>query len=127
VTAPELWHLLIHTPGPNADPATPMADARWLPQHRKLHIRLAEAGYLIASGPLPGREGATQTLLRGATTEEITWLATEADRSVVDGFLDVEIVPWTIADSMFDFGDEEDEDDEDGSGLSHAGPATMVG
>ena len=55
MTAPELWHLLIHTPGPNADPAVPMSEAPWFPQHRKLHIRLAEAGYLIAAGPLPGR------------------------------------------------------------------------
>ena len=113
MTAPELWHLLIHTPGPNADPAVAITDAPWFPQHRKLHIRLAEAGYLIAAGPLPGRPGAGQTLVRGASTDDITWLATEGDRAVAQGYLEVEIVPWTIVDSMFDFGDDDDDDDDD--------------
>ncbi len=115
MTAPELWHQLIHTPGPKADPAVPVSEAAWYPQHRKLHIRLAEAGYLIAAGPLPGRADAVQTLVRGATLEELTWLATEADRAVVAGYLEVEIVPWMVVDSIFDFGDDDDEaeDDED--------------
>ncbi len=115
MTAPELWHLLIHTPGPNADPAVPISEAPWFPQHRKLHIRLAEAGYLIAPGPLPGRADAVQPLVRGATLEELTWVATEADRAVAGGFLEVEIVPWTVVDSLFDFSedDEDDENDED--------------
>ncbi|QEO09147.1 hypothetical protein [Protaetiibacter larvae] len=111
MTDTELWHLLIHTPGPLADPAVPFEQASWYPLHRKLHIRLAEAGYLIASGPLPGRPGAVQTLVRGADTEELSWVATELDRAVVDGFLEVEIVPWAIADSMFDFDDEDDDED----------------
>jgi uncharacterized protein YciI len=113
MTAPELWHQLIHTPGPKADPAVPVSEAAWYPQHRKLHIRLAEAGYLIAAGPLPGRADAVQTLVRGATLEELTWLATEADRAVVAGYLEVEIVPWTVVDSIFDFGDDDEDGDED--------------
>jgi uncharacterized protein YciI len=113
MTAPELWHQLIHTLGPNADPAVPVSEAAWYPQHRKLHIRLAEAGYLIAAGPLPGRADAVQTLVRGATLEELTWLATEADRAVVAGYLEVEIVPWTVVDSIFDFGDDDEDGDED--------------
>jgi uncharacterized protein YciI len=117
MTAPELWHLLIHTPGPNAEPGVPISKAPWFPQHRKLHIRLAEAGYLIAAGPLPGRPGAGQTLVRGASLDELTWLATEADRAVAGGYLEVEIVPWTVVDSIFDFGDDGDEDDEDDEGV----------
>jgi uncharacterized protein YciI len=113
MTAPELWHQLIHTPGPKADPAVPVSEAAWYPQHRKLHIRLAEAGYLIAAGPLPGRADAVQTLVRGAPLEELTWLATEADRAVVAGYLEVEIVPWTVVDSIFDFGDDDEDGDED--------------
>jgi uncharacterized protein YciI len=111
MTAPELWHQLIHTPGPKADPAVPVSEAAWYPQHRKLHIRLAEAGYLIAAGPLPGRADAVQTLVRGATLEELTWLATEADRAVVAGYLEVEIVPWMVVDSIFDFGEDDEDDD----------------
>lgn len=113
MTAPELWHLLIHTPGPNADPAVPFTEASWFPQHRKLHVRLAEAGYLVLAGPLPGRPGAGQTLVRGVDLEELTWLATEVDRAVAGGYLDVEIVPWLIVDSIFDLDDDDDDDDED--------------
>ena len=104
----ELWHLLIHTPGPKADPAVPIGEAPWLPMHRKLHVRLAEAGFYIASGPLPGRDNATQILVRGATTDDLTWLATEHDKAVEQGFLQVEIVPWLVEDSLFDFGDFEE-------------------
>lgn len=113
---PELWHLLIHTPGPNADPGVPISEAPWFPQHRKLHIRLAEAGMLVAAGPLPGRPGAGQTLVRGASTDDITWLATEADKAVAAGYLEVEIVPWHVVDSLFDYGDGEYDDEGDDEG-----------
>lgn len=111
MTEPATWHLLIHTPGPNADPSVPFFQAPWFPLHRKLHVKLAESGYLIAAGPLPGRPGAGQTLVHHVSLDDLTWLATEYDKAVAGGFLEVEIVPWTIVDSIFD--DEyEDEDEE---------------
>lgn len=96
-----LWHLLIHTPGPNADPDVPFFQAEWFPGHREFHDALERAGYLLAAGPLPGRDGAGQTLVRRVSTEEITRLARETDPAVIGGFLSVEIVQWRVVNSVF--------------------------
>lgn len=93
------WHLLIHTPGPHADPEVPFFQAEWFPGHRGFHAELQKAGYFVAAGPLPERPGAGQTLVRNVSTEEITRLAQETDPAVIGGFLNVEIVPWQIVES----------------------------
>lgn len=90
------WHLLIHTPGPEQDPTVAFWESDWFPGHRGFHATLRESGYLVAAGPLPTREGAGQTLVRGVSTEEITRQARETDPAVVGGFLLVEIIPWEI-------------------------------
>jgi uncharacterized protein YciI len=97
-----LWHLLIHTPGPAADPAVPFFQAEWFPAHRGFHAALQEAGYFVAAGPLPDRPGAGQTVVRGVSTDEITRLATTTDPAVVGHFLEVEIVPWQVVESLLD-------------------------
>lgn len=97
-----LWHLLIHTPGPNVDPAVPFSEAEWFPAHRGFHAALQQAGYFVAAGPLPDRPGAGQTLVRNVSTVEITRLARETDPAVAGGFLDVEIVPWQVVESTLD-------------------------
>lgn len=97
-----LWHLLIHTPGPRADPDVPFFQADWFPGHRGFHAALQEAGYFLAAGPLPARDGAGQTLVRGVSTDEITRLARETDPAVVGGFLEVEVVPWRVVESVLD-------------------------
>jgi uncharacterized protein YciI len=94
------WHLLIHTPGPNADPDVPFFQADWFPGHRGFHAELTKAGYFVAAGPLPQREGAGQTLVRNVSSEEIARLATETDPAVIGGFLAVEIVPWRVIESI---------------------------
>jgi uncharacterized protein YciI len=95
-----LWHLLIHTPGPHADPDVPFFQAEWFPGHRAFHAELQKAKYFVAAGPLPERDGAGQTLVRGVSTAEITRLAHETDPAVVGGFLKVEIVPWRVVESI---------------------------
>lgn len=97
-----VWHLLIHSPGPNADPEVPFFQADWFPGHRGFHAELQTAGYFVAAGPLPGREGAGQTLVRGVSTAEITRLARETDPAVIGGFLVVEIVPWRVVESILE-------------------------
>ena len=97
-----LWHLLIHTPGPNADPEVQFFQADWFPGHRAFHAELQKAGYFLAAGPLPGREGAGQTLVRRVSTEELTRLATETDPAVIGGFLKVEVVPWRVVESVLE-------------------------
>ena len=96
------WHLLIHTPGPNADPGVPFFQADWFPGHRAFHDDLRKAGYFVAAGPLPEREGAGQTLVRGVSTGEITRLARETDPAVIGGFLVVEVVPWRVVESILE-------------------------
>ncbi|MGE3192245.1 MAG: YciI family protein [Microbacteriaceae bacterium] len=96
------WHLLIHSPGPNADPEVPFFQADWFPGHRGFHAELQKAGYFVAAGPLPEREGAGQTLVRGVSTAEITRLARETDPAVIGGFLVVEIVPWRVVESILE-------------------------
>ena len=102
MTDDALWHLLIHTPGPNADPDIPFFQADWFPGHRGFHSELQRAGYFVAAGPLPARDGAGQTLVRGVSTEEVTRLARETDPAVVGGFLKVEIVPWRVVESVLE-------------------------
>lgn len=94
------WHLLIHYPGPNADPEVPFFQAEWFRGHRGFHAELQTADYFVAAGPLPERDGAGQTLVRNVSTEEITRLANETDPAVVGGFLAVEIVPWRVVESI---------------------------
>lgn len=101
------WHLLVHTPGPSADPDVPFFEAPWFPGHRGFHDLLREGGWFVAAGPLPGRPGAGQTLVRGLATEEITRLAREQDPAVAGGFLRVEIVPWRVLESVLIDGDPE--------------------
>ena len=96
------WHLLIHTPGPNADPEVPFFQAEWFPGHRGFHAELQKARYFVAAGPLPERAGAGQTLVRGVSTAEITRLARETDPAVIGGFLNVEIVPWRVVESVLE-------------------------
>ena len=94
-----LWHLLVHTPGPRADPVVPFFQAEWFAGHRAFHQALQDAGYFVAAGPLPDRDGAGQTLVRGVSTAEITRLARETDPAVVGGYLNVDIVPWLVVES----------------------------
>lgn len=94
-----LWHLLIHTPGPKADPDVPFSEAEWFPGHRGFHARLRESGWFVAAGPLPDRPGAGQTLVRGVSTEAIAEAARRDDPAVAGGFLEVEIVPWRVVES----------------------------
>ncbi len=68
--------------------------------HRGFHAELQAAGYFVAAGPLPERDGAGQTLVRNVSTEEITRLANETDPAVLGGFLAVEIVPWRVIESI---------------------------
>jgi uncharacterized protein YciI len=60
---------------------------------------MAEAGYLVAAGPLAGRPGEGMTILRlpgPDRLEEAARLATEDDVSVTSGFFTVEVRPWHV-------------------------------
>jgi uncharacterized protein YciI len=97
-----LWHLLIHTPGPNTIPDVPFLQTEWFPGHRGFHAELQKAGYFVAAGPLPDTDGSGQTLVRGVSTAEITRLVQETDPAVIGGFLVARIVPWRVVESVLD-------------------------
>jgi uncharacterized protein YciI len=60
---------------------------------------MAEAGYLVAAGPLPDGPGEGMTILRLPGEDRMaqaTRLATEDDLSVASGFFTVEVRPWRV-------------------------------
>ena len=96
---PETWHLIVHTAGPNADPSVALSRQEWFPEHRAFHNELSAEGLLVAAGPLPAIDGAGMTLVRGIDTADLERRA-RADRAVAGGFLEVEVRPWKIVESV---------------------------
>ncbi len=94
----DTWVALLHTP---ADPDLAggvFADPRF-GDHVAFLERMAEAGYLVAAGPLTDRPGAGMTILRlpgPDRYEEAVRLATEDDASVASGFFTADVRPWRV-------------------------------
>jgi uncharacterized protein YciI len=94
----QTWVALVHRP---ADPALAggvFADPRF-GDHLAFLRQMAEAGYLVAAGPLADRPGEGMTILRlpgEGRLAEATRLATEDDPSVASGFFTVEVRPWRV-------------------------------
>jgi uncharacterized protein YciI len=94
----DTWVALVHRP---ADPSLAggvFTDPRFA-DHLAFLTRLADAGYLVAAGPLADRPGEGMTILRlpgEGRLDEATRLATEDDPSVRSGFFDVEVRPWRV-------------------------------
>lgn len=67
-------------------------------QHTEFLGRMKRFGMLVAAGPLDpsGGEGMTILRLPGAAREELAWRFAEADASVRDGLLAVEVRPWSV-------------------------------
>jgi uncharacterized protein YndB with AHSA1/START domain/uncharacterized protein YciI len=90
------WYALLHQPGPAlADGQSIFAHPDYREHMAFLH-RLAQAGMLVAAGPLPGQPGSGMTVLRAAADLDVQRLATEDDLSVVRGLLSVQVVPWAV-------------------------------
>ncbi|MGY2874376.1 uncharacterized protein YciI [Marmoricola sp. URHA0025 HA25] len=101
MTVPEdTWVALVHRPTDLSGGGTAvMADERF-GDHLAFLRRMADAGHLVAAGPLTDRPGEGMTILRLAgpdRLEEATRLATEDDVSVATGFFTVEVRPWAVA------------------------------
>lgn len=99
----ETWVALMHRPG-SADPAEGgIFDDLRFGDHVAFLRRMAEAGYLVAAGPVaaaegdPSNEGMTILRLPGAGRyEEAERLAREDDRSVAEGFFEVTVRRWQV-------------------------------
>jgi uncharacterized protein YciI len=95
----DTWVALVHRPTDlSGGGAAVMADER-LGDHLAFLHRMADAGYLVAAGPLTDRSGEGMTILRlpgPDRLEEATRLATQDDVSVATGFFTVEVRPWSV-------------------------------
>lgn len=94
----DTWVALLHRP---ADPALAggvFAEPGFA-DHLAFLRRMADAGFLVAAGPLADRPGEGMTILRlpgEDRLDEATRLATEDDPSVASGFFTVEVRPWRV-------------------------------
>lgn len=93
----DTWAALLHRPVDVSGEAV-LRDERF-GAHLAFLRRMAEAGYLVAAGPLADRPGEGMTVLRlpgEGRLDEVTRLATEDDLSVATGFFTVEVRPWQV-------------------------------
>jgi uncharacterized protein YciI len=94
----DTWVALLHRPADGTPGEQVVADARF-GDHLAFLQRMANAGYLVAAGPLADRPGEGMTILRLPGDDrlaEAARLATEDDASVASGFFTVEVRPWRV-------------------------------
>lgn len=96
MTAPRLMFVLHHTPGPAVPDGTSIFDHPGFGEHYAFLQRRAQAGELLAAGPLLDRDGEGMTILEVENLERATELATEDDQAVVNGVLVVHVEPWRV-------------------------------
>ena len=95
----ETWVALLHRPGPAAPQNGSMFEDPRFRQHVAFLNRMAEAGYLVAAGPLGDADGEGMTILRLPGPGRLgtaTRLATQDDASVAGGFFAVAVRPWQV-------------------------------
>ena len=91
-----VWFALMHTPGPAVPVGESVSDQPGIAEHYAFLRRRAEAGELVAAGPLLDANGAGMTVLDVATAEEAERLATIDDQAVATGLLNVVVRPWRV-------------------------------
>lgn len=92
----EVWLLLEHTPGGDAGDV-PFFRHPLFAEHRAFLAAAAEAGVLVAAGPLPDEPGHGQTVLRVPATSAAHWVAAaEADGSVAGDLFVLRVRPWHV-------------------------------
>jgi uncharacterized protein YndB with AHSA1/START domain/uncharacterized protein YciI len=95
----ETWVALLHRPGPAAPQNGSLFEDPRFRQHVAFLNRMAEAGYLIAAGPLGDADGEGMTILRLPGPGRLgtaTRLATQDGASVAGGFFAVTVRPWQV-------------------------------
>jgi uncharacterized protein YndB with AHSA1/START domain/uncharacterized protein YciI len=94
-----VWLALMHTPGPAVPDGGKLMAHPDFPEHFVFLRRLAEAGVLVAAGPLDGAgDGMTVIRLPDARTVADWVRAAQADdRAVARGVLMVRVRPWSVA------------------------------
>ncbi|MEP7180074.1 MAG: YciI family protein [Pseudonocardiales bacterium] len=91
-----VWFALMHTPGPAVPQGESVFDQPGIAEHYAFLRRRAEAGELVAAGPLLDVNGAGMTVLDVETAEEAQRLAATDDQAVAVGLLNVIVRPWRV-------------------------------
>ena len=91
-----IWYVLQHQPGPAVPQGSSAFEHPGITDHYAFLKRLAEAGDLVAAGPLVDQDGAGMTIIEADSEEDARLTATEDDESVVNGVLTVTVRPWRV-------------------------------
>ena len=88
--------VLLHVRGPAVPDGESVGDQPGIAQHYAFLQRRHAAGELVAAGPFEDTEGSGMTVLDVESLDEAVRLATQDDRSVVEGVLAVTVRPWRV-------------------------------
>ena len=95
-STPRIWYVLLHTRGPAVTEGQSVFEHPGIAEHYAFLQRRMAVGELVAAGPLPDEPGNGMTVLALADLDTATRLATEDDRAVVNGVLQVQVRPWQV-------------------------------
>jgi uncharacterized protein YciI len=90
------WFVLQHTPGSVIPEGESVFDQPGITEHFAFLKRRADAGQLIAAGPIDDDSGDGITVLELDDLDEAIRLATEDDAAVAAGLLTVTVRPWRV-------------------------------
>ncbi|WP_448624140.1 SRPBCC domain-containing protein [Geodermatophilus sp. URMC 64] len=98
--AGDRWFALLHRPGPALPQGASLFAQPEFAEHLAFLGRLRERGLLVAAGPvLGGEDGSGMTVVRVRPEHgdvDVAALATEDDKAVALGFLQVDVRPWRV-------------------------------
>ena len=93
------WYALVHTPGPAMSPGESVFSHPRFSDHLEFLERLRDRGLLVAAGPVFPERGEGMTVVRLGRADgdvDLEELARTDDASVSDGYLQVEVRPWSV-------------------------------
>lgn len=90
------WYVLLHSRGPAVPDGEGVGDQPGISEHFAFLRRRADAGQLVAAGPLGDSPDNGMTVLDVDSLDEAERLAHVDDLSVVNGVLSVQVRPWNV-------------------------------
>ncbi len=93
------WYALVHTPGPALPAGESVFSHPRFGEHLAFLERLRDRGLLVAAGTVSPEHGEGMTVVRVGDADgdlDVEELARTDDTFVADGFLQVDVRPWTV-------------------------------